>query len=299
MGPARGADVELQPIPASAWHHLGVVNASSSVLVERTEAKTKIYGVRVYPILHSPRCVDLLSGLALSEAAGRYVFGDPEVKALASELPQDDLKLELMLRRRSWSQHGPVPWPLGPGYMSAEDDLADELPVSDVDRYRPFRSALYDRVAALLAPLQDGRLLARAVPARSNCDPQIPRSVWSHREFHVDLDLGDVLKYNARSTSEYDSMVTNWAGVMLAQPVDRNTETIHQAKAKRRSPRRDAVLAALREAGVDLASDRRSNKVIAADVASRLSVRTESQMAALTKMIGRLAKDARRTAVLP
>ena len=290
---------EPQPIPASAWQHLSIINAETSVLVERAEAKTRHYDVRVFPPLHSPQCVELLAGLSLVEAARRYVLDDAEVRARAPRAMELVPRLDWMFERFSWSEYLQVPWPLWiTGDALDEDDvigmLADPLPEEVVEAKR----VLGDRVLALLAPLRDGRLEAQGVPARPRDERRVPSSIWSHRLFHADLASGDILQENARATSKWDSATPRWLGIMLEKSVDRTVGVETPATSswsQRRRPRREAVQAALATLGIDPATDARSYKSMAAEIASRLEppVRSEGETAALAKMIERIAKKAK------
>ena len=57
-GRRGGPTAEEQPIPASAWNSLRIVNLRRSIVEERTRDKVRIYDVRLYPVVEAQDTVD-------------------------------------------------------------------------------------------------------------------------------------------------------------------------------------------------------------------------------------------------
>ena len=168
--------------------------------------------------------------------------------------------------------------------------------------------ALEDRVEGFLKPLRDGSLALEGLPVRPGDPVRVPRSVWSHNDFSIDIETGDLFEENDRSEHEWDHRIKHWSALMICRgevtvlPEIRGLEPPTQANSNevmdpsslrsRPQPKSDGVRTALKRSGIDLATDPRSASAIAADIVHLLpwSVSEGHQLAALVKIVSRLRR---------
>lgn len=164
----------------------------------------------------------LIAGHTLVEAFQRFVLEDPEVAALSNEATRRHPEWrEVLIEGRFL---GPNRWRLGvrhPFSFFTDRDLSPIGILSDPPprSVRLAFGALNDRAEALFDLLRHGSLRGVGVPASANLAPNIQRSLWSHRDFAIDLDTGDLMEQNPNCEDPpYDSYLKRWSGVVLEEP---------------------------------------------------------------------------------
>jgi len=189
----------------------------------------------------------------------------------------------------------------------------------DSDSSYPYLAlrALEDRVDRLLKLFRDGSLAMEGLAARSGDPVRVPRSVFMHHDFSLDLEHGDLFVRNERSKHQFDSVIKRWSALMIARP---GTEaalnmgwgepsvggttlaaptpyappTPPAAQHKRRlRPKSDGLRAALQAAGIDLATDARGPSDIARDIQRFVPwpTSTANQWDALVKNVSRIKRQ--------
>jgi hypothetical protein len=291
---------------------------ASAVTANRRDGRAAFHDVRVSPIVHGPTRVEVLSGLTIVEVMEGYVLNDPEVVALSVPALDIDPALEPVLRRGHWSPHGVRQWPLQVSDIpldGGEDEylfgwaLSLSASSGSPGPYIALR-ALEDRLEGLLGLLREGTLAVEGLPVRSGDPVRIPRSLWSHKDFRVDLENGDLCEEDLQSENPpIDFTIKRWSGLMICR---RDTKVVRDTRARepssqgnsvpiappslggrRPQPKSDGVRTALKRSGIDLATDPRSASAIAADIVDLLpwSVSEGHQLAALVKIVSRLRRQ--------
>ena len=161
------------------------------------------------------------------EAFKQLVLGDAEVAPLGRKAVQLSPDFAAAFVNGRCEIHGVEEWPLAfdrwvmlstvhpdPAKQSIYDGPGDPDPIEVVIA----AEALKHRYRALISMLQRGELEGRGLPAAPGYPDVIPRSIWSHEEFHFDARTGDVFQDNPESTGRYDRLIRRWIGVMLQRP---------------------------------------------------------------------------------
>jgi hypothetical protein len=183
----RGSPLaDLQAIPSSGWDALSFGAVYPAVLAEMTSAKTQIFDVRVYPLIHSDDAAARLSGCSIVEAFQKCVRQDPEFAA-ASKLIRDRRKFEDLIKdgyypaftsHCRWSvdltAKGLASDFVDPGYYITGMDLPKVTP--DVERAA---SIIVDRWQRLRQRLVNGEILAQGTYASSGEHRPIDRFQWA------------------------------------------------------------------------------------------------------------------------
>jgi hypothetical protein len=206
-----------------------------------------ILDIRVYPVLQAPNAVDLIAGASLIEVFRKFVLNDPEVAARAWEAIRENLEYERVFIEGSCFPHGVSEWPVGWGHgeleryanVSERDDVILRIP----EAVKPAHYALAMRFHALMELLRRGEIQAIGIPAFANLPTVLPRSLWSHRNFHFNAMAGDLYELNRDAVDPpRDSLIKRWTGLMIeragpkqaiqeanSDPRERQTKAIEQA----------------------------------------------------------------------
>ena len=157
--------------------------------------------------------------------------------------------------------------------------------------------ALQERLDGLLKPLRDGVLAAEGIPFRDTSSTRILRSIWSHGDFRLNLETGDVFEENPESTNWSDLYLKRWSGLMIVRPNEQAGDRdpcvpVATYARARRKPKSDGVRAALEATGIDMATDLRGPSAIAYAIADHVPwpVSKEHEVNALIKTISRLKR---------
>jgi hypothetical protein len=192
--------------------------------------------VRVYPPLLAPCRIDLLDGSTLAEAFGQFVLGDPEVNALGRDAVRLASDFDAVFGWGRCQVHGVEEWPLAferwAMVNTVHPDPQKRSKFANGRRIDPLEvviavEALKHRYSVLISILRRGDLEGLGLPFVQGHPNLIPRSIWSHEEFWLRTDTGDVLQDNRESTSRFDRLSKRWSGVVLQSRVtaDRHVKT--------------------------------------------------------------------------
>jgi hypothetical protein len=307
-GRQRDLNADTSLIEADKWPSLPNTNWKTSAVGENRKGGAYYLAVRVYPIVKSPNVVDLLSGLSFVEAFRQFIVNDPEIQSLGKEAIKLEPEYERVFIDGKCYPYGAdewgVKWHEGVEISPEHRSLFGILnPPPPRDGRRAY-AALADRFGAFLALLRNGHLNARGLPQMPNLPDVVPRTVWSHHDFHFDANAGDLFKINPECEDPpRDLFLRCWIGLLLefgtrASPSIGNRRDAHiplHPHRKRRSDKSDAVLAAAAKAGIDLATCGLAPKAIASEIRTYLpfDVSSEQEDEAHRKMIGRLQRKAR------
>ena len=317
---SRG-DRSLTPttIHSEGWRTLRFVNVETSIVREPVPTKTKLYNVRVFPLIHSEDAAARLSGCSIVQAFRKCVLQDPEVTTSSKRLRD-------YTRHRSVFEEGQFPgpmidyrWPLDLTAEGLAYDfvrigimfIGDPLPKASPE-IEHTATIMVDRWQRLRQRLIDGELMARGTYAQSGELRPIDQYQWARQGLSIEVQSGDLIEFENRKA------IVRWSGISLVRPgptpiahpppdswaighptvpiTDQvlsgavRTEAVESAKRVRRpSPKADAVALALRMHDLDQDRDGKSWKEIASIIAPdiRPPVRTDADMLALIKAVER------------
>ena len=205
------------PIPASAWSHLSITSVGKSIVAEKTDAKTKIFDIRIFPIAEAPDAVDRLDGKTFVEAFQTCVVDDPQVAVLNKLVIS--ARGEPVRFGNEWETHRAV-WSAdhgnGPGSGGALGFLRKiEEPIK-FNREVAAGAAISRRFAKLMEFLSTGQLVAEGVSAASGTILAIPRSIWRRSQTYIDLVNGDILEHKAHAEDHTTALTgPTFTGLML------------------------------------------------------------------------------------
>jgi hypothetical protein len=181
-----------KPILAREWNNLRIVGARA----DKAKQKKQIvyYGLRFLPLLHSPLALETLHGMTLPEAFGRYVAGDPELKAAEEAVGVDA---------------GPAAWRpnyhrlfnrIGIFWLTTHypEVIEDENPsgfLTEDSEAMAANFAAQARVAGLFELLRTGRLEAVGVDSNGN-EKRLPHSFWLSQKGYIDFKDGEAFTLN-------------------------------------------------------------------------------------------------------
>ena len=195
-GRRESAVADLKPIPPSAWDHLRIKDFKRSIVRERQMAKSRIFDLRIFPVVHAPDAVDHLADMPLIDAFRQFVFDDPQVAALhAFARARGGQPFEVNFQRGLYE----AIWPADFGRGPPSDLLLLMLDRVQCGRFgsrsfcRLATVVLGRRFAALIGALASGELAASGV-TQTGQNEVIPRSLWLRDRTRLDLHNGDLLE---------------------------------------------------------------------------------------------------------
>jgi hypothetical protein len=316
---------ERKPIPPSAWRYLAVENSAAAILYERTAARTPIYDVRVYPTVDAPNAIEQLTNQTLVHAFERFVFGDPQF-VLSCQRAQaiGGRPLGLGFDRRLFE----AIWPVDCGKNDHWEKLIKLIHAPQTGR--PHRASCFAglvlgrRFARLIDYLATGELVAVGIN-QSGQNEIIPRSMWIRKRTHLDLGAGDLIEDLPDAPSpevSYSSPL--YRAIMLRAPgfhvepigsagirsdtteqqpvgggrlaeTPRSASVSPETKGQRIGGKSAQVIAAAKQAGIDLSTSTRGSTDLAGEIGQLLATppKTEHELDALRKLIERVRKQLR------
>jgi hypothetical protein len=186
-----------QVIPAAAWRHLLVSDVEKSVVRERAPGKTKIFDVRIFPIVESPDAIDRLANRTFADAFQLGVVDDPQLQAL---------------QKRAITNGGtPVSFgnewhPYRVACVSQDTELEPTIGYagkSDEPTKHDLVKAAYrvqcQRFEKLVSYLSAELLVAEGIPAAGGMAVAIPRSIWEQDGTYINLENGDLLVASSKA----------------------------------------------------------------------------------------------------
>jgi hypothetical protein len=204
-GRKRSASDFAEAIPASAWQHIKISDVKKSVVRELTQAKTKIYDVRIFPIVESPDVIDQLEDRTFVQALQISLIDDPQLKvlrkrAIASGGIPGSFGNEWRPYRAVWpvvlSQGSEIEFAIK-SVKKSDEPFSDNL-VREANRIQG------QRFSRLIGYFATGRLVAEGVPAAGGASVAIPRSIWQQEAIYIDLENGDLLEVDVREKGRID-----------------------------------------------------------------------------------------------
>jgi hypothetical protein len=172
----------------------------------------------------APCSSDLIDHSSLQEAFNRLVLRDPEVVVLAAKTMRlSAIFKELFLQGRCHVQ-GVEEWPLHFERWSLPSALHPDPKKRSV--YSPSGppdsieavfacEAVVHRYCVLMAMLQSGELKAVGLPETAGYPSDVPRAIWSHEDFHLKADTGDLFQFNHDASDWSDRLIRRWVGVTV------------------------------------------------------------------------------------
>ena len=195
------------------------MNVGESTAIENTQAKTKIFDVRIFPIIEAPDAIDRINGKTFVEAFQASVVSDPQLtvlrkRALAVHAQPASLGYDWVPYRAVWPVgFGRGPCTGGVGFMRKFDE-----PLK-YNRKHAADGILARRFAKLIQFLSEGRLIAEGLPRGGGRSVIIPRSIWQRDRTYIDLENGDLLEINPRAEDETTMLSRpTVTGLMLLRP---------------------------------------------------------------------------------
>ena len=221
IGSHGGPDKPSKSISSQVWNEAVSVDWTASTVQERSRSKTRIYNVRVFPILHAPDAAKYLDGHSLSEAFLKFVIGDPEVASAGKRIVQQEGCHETVFREGQYP--GPYIayiWPID----VAADDLVFQfvrpvffilpgppLPKGSDAVYR-VSTVIAGRLKAFKNLLSTGQIVAHGTFVKTGIQVEIGRLQWQRRGCSIDVSSGDLLQ-------EIDGKAAiQWSGLSLTAP---------------------------------------------------------------------------------
>lgn len=240
----RSTDQSLELIDRALWMQHLEIDWKTSTVGERGLKALAFQDVIVFPRLLSPDNAKLLDGRSLSEAFKELVLGDPEVAAMgrrAIELSPDYARVFRDGRR---TKYGVVEWPVAcdrwvlTGAVHPDPEKQSAFDGPDADPLEVFMAAeaLEHRYRRLMELLGIGELEAVGVSANSGSIEMLPRSIWSHEDFWIDVD-GNVLQ----ETEQTSRAQRRWVGVLLRRTHAPEADLVQRAMVSHRLPSTAAV----------------------------------------------------------
>jgi hypothetical protein len=228
-GSRNGPSETPTPIHAAGWEHLAWPKRENSTVKERYGARTKIYNVRAFPVLHSSEAPMLLNGLGLGEAFRKYIIEDPEIVAVGKLVGSQGGNQAVFEKGNAPGPYVSFHWPLG---LSAKD-LAWEFirPIihfvsSPLPEPSPEISkasmALADRCQALQRLLVNGQIGAVGTFAQTGETRPIDRMQWQRAGITVEIRNSDLCE------PENHRPAVRWSGISLELP--RHTSSLMPAR---------------------------------------------------------------------
>ena len=203
-------------IPASAWKHLHISDVRKSIVREQTPARTKIFDLRIFPIVESPDAINQLEDKTFVEAFQMSVVDDPELKALRKRaIAVGGTPASF---GNEWRPYRAV-WPVVLGH-GPDIELAGES--DEPTKVKAANRIQRERFARLISYLCVGCLAAEGVPAAGRMTVAIPPSIWQCDGVCIDLENGDLLEVDLRA----EDLRPLFTGLILrkGEPIHRISE---------------------------------------------------------------------------
>jgi hypothetical protein len=186
-------------IPGSAWKYLRIPDIRNPVVREPAPARTRIYDVRIFPIIESPDAIDRLEGRTFIEAFQMCLVDDPQLAATRKRAITSGGTPASF--GNEWQPYRAV-WPV----ILSED--SDEEPAiglaensdepSECNLTKAANRIQRQRFAKLISCLPTGRLVGEGVPAAGGTSATIPRAIWQQDGIYIDLENGALLEVPSR-----------------------------------------------------------------------------------------------------
>jgi len=180
--------------------------------------------LRIFPLLGSPKAMELLDGMSLKDTFDRFLLHDPEVDLLGRRAIEAEPCLRSVYVNGHCHPNGAAEWPLGGLKFGVAGGIPD-------GRYRVFHArppgpppseasqvaarAITSRYSALLELLRRGILVATGYPTRTGISDQVLQPIWSHPDFCFDAWQGDICEYSDEGNTPRIGPVPRWKAVML------------------------------------------------------------------------------------
>jgi hypothetical protein len=223
-GRAGHPDAASRLISRDIWLTLPRIDWENSSIGADRRAGNAFFAVRTFPALLAPCRLELIQGRSLSDTFKKFVLEDPEVAALAKRAVALCPEFERVFLYGHCYVHGIKEWPVTferrglIGVVHPDPKRRWEFGVSrkpDPVEVAIAADALLHRYGVLIGLLRRGELEGQGLPAISGDSGMILQSIWSHRDFHINVD-GDVFQINKESENPpLDLYTRRWIGVVL------------------------------------------------------------------------------------
>jgi hypothetical protein len=219
-------------IPASAWQHLRILDLSKSVVREVTPAKTRIFDVRIFPLIESADAIDRVEGRKFGDAFQVCLLDDPQLTAARKRAIGSGGAPASF--GNAWPPYRAV-WPVvlaGSLFIEPATALAEKTDeVTTDDLVRTSNRIQCQRFSKLLGFFRSGRLLAEGVPAAGGANAAIPPAIWHRDGIYIDLESGDLLEASSRAKDRLSRPLKPlFTGLVLRKP-----ESAHRLEEVRRA----------------------------------------------------------------
>ena len=179
---------------------LRIKSLRKNILVERTNTKTEIFDMRVFPALEAPDAIDRLAGNTLIEAFDRYVFSDPQhVQLQARATAAGGEALAVSFEQRLLKAIWPVDFGTASVWKTDIGITYHNLSASTEALCRAADRVLIKRFGRLIEYLSSGELTAQGL-SRGGELTTVPRGLWQRYKTYLDLYNGDLLEGTRRMT---------------------------------------------------------------------------------------------------
>lgn len=216
---------DLTAIPASAWRCLRITDICKSVVRGRAPAKTKVFDVRIFPIVESPDAIDRLADRTFVEAFQMSLVDDPQLNVLRKRaVAIGGTPASFGDERHPYH----AVWPMVLGQSSEIEPAIGFAGKSD----EPTKYELVEatnriqrqRFTKLVSYLSAGLLVAEGIPAAGGMSVTIPRSIWQQYGTYINLENGDPLEVSSRAKDRLSCPLRPlFTGLVL-----RKAESVHR-----------------------------------------------------------------------
>ena len=207
------------PIHSAAWQGLIFKHGQKSVVEERG-SKTRIFNVRVFPVLHAPDVHVRLVGCSVSDVFRGFVIEDPELVLLGKRVSAADERHVPVFQEGYYPGWGnDFKWPLeltagGLAYrfvapfISISSDPAPRASEAIQNASR----VVVDRWQALRRVLIGGEVIVRGTFVATGIVGTIDPLHWTRKGLWIEVQNGDLFE------DKNGIPVLQWSGLALVAP---------------------------------------------------------------------------------
>jgi hypothetical protein len=207
------------PIHSAAWQGLIFKHGQKSVVEERG-SKTRIFNVRVFPVLHAPDVHVRLVGCSVSDVFRRFVIEDPELVLLGKRVSAADERHVPVFQEGYYPGWGnDFKWPLeltagglANQFMALPIIISSDPAPRASEAIHNASRVIVDRWQALRRVLISGEVIVRGTFVATGIVETIDPFQWPRRGLWIEVQNGDLFE------EKNGIPVLQWSGLVLVAP---------------------------------------------------------------------------------